>query len=55
MIEIVGIGGSPREVNEGLLKQCASIENGRLLYRFIGDQEGGADELVKHFTEIALS
>jgi Mg-chelatase subunit ChlD len=55
VIEIVGMGGSPSDVNEGLLKQCASIENGRLLYRFIGDQGGGADRLVKYFTEIALS
>ncbi len=54
VIEIVGIGGSPREVNEGLLKQCASIENGLLLYRFIGDKGGGTDELVNHFTGIAL-
>ncbi|MCA9449830.1 MAG: VWA domain-containing protein, partial [Candidatus Omnitrophica bacterium] len=37
VIEIVGIGGSPDEVNEPVLKRCASVENGKLLYRFIGD------------------
>lgn len=55
VIEIVGIGGSPVAVNESMLKQCASIENGRLLYRFIGDKDGGTEALVEHFTEIALS
>jgi hypothetical protein len=54
VIEIVGIGGSPAAVNEPMLKQCASIENGCLLYRFIGDQGGGTEALVEHFTGIAL-
>lgn len=54
VIEVVGIGGSPSEVNEAMLKQCASVENGRLLYRFIGDQ-GGTEALVQHFKGIALT
>jgi Mg-chelatase subunit ChlD len=52
IIEIIGIGGSPAEVNEKLLKRCASVENGKLLYRFIGD--GNSEALVEHFGRLAL-
>lgn len=52
VIEIVGIGGAPSDVNELLLKECASVENGILLYRFIGD--GDSQGLVEHFGRIAL-
>jgi len=40
----------PTEVNEALLKETASVLDGRILYRFITD----ADELVEYFrTEVA--
>lgn len=49
-IEIVGIGGEPTDVNEKVLRQCASVEDGKVLYRFIGDERG----LVEHFFAIAI-
>ncbi|MCA9442995.1 MAG: VWA domain-containing protein [Candidatus Omnitrophica bacterium] len=52
VIDITGIGGAPEEVNESLLKRCASIEDGRLLYRFIGD--GDSNALAKHFGRLAI-
>ena len=52
VIEIVGIGGTPRDVNERLLKRCASRRNGEILYRFIGD--GDSEQLVQHFGRLAL-
>jgi Mg-chelatase subunit ChlD len=52
VIEIVGIARTPADVNEPVLKQCASWQNGRLLYRFIGD--GDSEALISHFGGLAL-
>lgn len=40
VIETVGIGGSPADVDEGLLKAMASLDEvGKPRYRFIGDRQ----------------
>ncbi len=50
VLETVGIGGSPADVDEKLLKAIASAHpDGRKRYRWIGDQE----ELVAHFEKLA--
>jgi len=50
IIECVGIGGSPGDVDESLLKQIASSQpDGRKRYRWIGQK----DQLVKHFHKLA--
>lgn len=50
VLEIVGIGGSPADVNETLLKDLASsYADGRKRYRWIGDPE----ELERHFDNLA--
>ncbi len=49
-LETVGIGGSPADVDEELLKEIASARpDGSKRYRWIGDGE----ELVKHFECLA--
>lgn len=49
IIDVIGIGGSPLEVNEPCLKRVASVVNGELRYRFIGDKK----VLCEHFRQIA--
>jgi len=40
VIETVGIGGSPADVDEDLLKAMASLDpHGQPRYRFIGDRQ----------------
>lgn len=49
-IDCVGIGGSPHNVDEALLKKIASTHpNGSPRYRWIGDKE----QLVEHFEQLA--
>ena len=49
-IDIIGIGGSPSDVNEKDLKEMASVVNGELRYWFIKS----AGELVKKFEDLAI-
>ncbi len=50
IIESVGIGGSPRDVDETLLKRISSAyPDGTKRYRWIGDKE----QLVQHFHNLA--
>lgn len=49
-LDIIGIGGSPAEVNEQDLKRMASVKNGQLRYWFIES----ADALVERFGALAL-
>ena len=49
-LDIIGIGGSPAEVNEADLKRMASVVNGQLRYWFIES----ADALVERFEALAL-
>jgi len=49
VIDVVGIGAHPRDVNEGLLKQVASVVEGELHYRFVRDQQ----TLLAHYTQLA--
>ena len=49
VIDTIGIGHSPSDVNEQLLKQMASIVQGEVRYRFIKDHES----LNKHVTQLA--
>ena len=49
-ISTIGIGGSPEEVDERLLKQIASTENGQPRYWFIDN----ADELQRRFQKLAM-
>ena len=49
VIFTIGIGGSPDDVNEDLLKRIASVIDGKPAYRFIGD----ADSMVKHYRQLA--
>ncbi len=50
VIECVGIGGSPCDVDEPLLRRIASTyPNGRKRYRWIGQKE----QLIKHFHNLA--
>jgi Mg-chelatase subunit ChlD len=49
-LDIVGIGGSPEDVNERQLKEMASIHEGQLRYWFIRD----TDTLVQRFEAFAL-
>ncbi len=45
----IGIGDSPRNVNEKLLRRVASVIEGENRYRFIKD----SDDLVNHYTQLA--
>ena len=49
-LDIIGIGGSPSEVNEKDLKAMASVVNGELRYWFIES----VGELVRKFEALAL-
>jgi len=49
-LDIIGIGGSPSEVNEKDLKRMASVVNGELRYWFIKS----VGELVQRFETLAL-
>ena len=49
-IEIIGIGGSPSDVNEPDLKRMASVINGEMRYWFIKS----VPDLVKKFEALAL-
>ena len=50
VIDCIGIGGSPKAVNETLLKKIASVDaNGRIRYRFIGNQR----QLVAEYQSLA--
>lgn len=49
VIDVIGIGPEPGEVNESLLKEIASTLNGRPQYRFIKDHR----TLVQHHTQLA--
>ena len=49
-LDIIGIGGSPSQVNEADLKQMASILDGQLRYWFIRDKT----TLVRKFEALAL-
>ncbi len=52
-LECVGIGGSPGDVDEDLLRSIASENpDGSKRYRWIGQQEG-REGLVRHFEKIA--
>ena len=49
IIDVIGIGGSPRAVNEASLRKVASVIEGDCRYRFIGDRSS----LIDYFREIA--
>jgi hypothetical protein len=50
VVDCIGIGGRPSDVNEGLMRDIASVdENGRPRYRFIADR----DALILEFREMA--
>jgi Mg-chelatase subunit ChlD len=50
IVETIGVGNDPSEVDEAVLKATATVLNGKVLYRFIRD----ADEMATYFrTEIA--
>lgn len=50
ILECVGIGGRPSDVDTRLMKAIASERpDGTKRYRWIGERE----ELVKHFTDLA--
>jgi uncharacterized protein YegL len=50
VIDVVGIGGSPDEVNEALLRQVATTDpDGRSHYRFIEDPQ----VLSQHYAQLA--
>lgn len=49
VIDVIGIGETPDDVNEKLLKQVASVIQGELRYRFIKDHQ----TLVAHYTLLA--
>lgn len=50
VLECVGIGGSPADVDEDLLRSIASSHpDGTKRYRWIGDEE----QLVRHFHQLA--
>ena len=50
VVECIGIGGTPRDVDEELLKYIASpYPDGTKRYRWIGDKE----RLVQHFHNLA--
>ena len=49
-IDVIGIGGSPADVNEAQLKQVASVVDGKLRYWFIRD----VGSLQRRFEALAL-
>lgn len=50
IIETIGVGNDPSDVDESILKKTASVVGGQVLYRFLTD----ADRIVQYFrTDIA--
>lgn len=49
VIDVIGIGRSPRSVNEKVLKRLASIVEGEQRYRFVKDSA----TLIAHYTGLA--
>lgn len=49
IIDVVGIGDRPANVEEKLLKKVASVVAGELRYRFIKDHQS----LIAHYTQLA--
>lgn len=49
VIDVIGVGASPRYVDEKLLRNVASVIGGENRYRFIKDQQ----TLVAHYTQLA--
>jgi hypothetical protein len=49
VIDVIGVGDSPSNVNEPLLKKVASFIDGELHYRFIKDHQS----LIAHYTQLA--
>jgi Mg-chelatase subunit ChlD len=49
VIDVIGVGETPGEVDEKLLRRVASVVQGELRYRFIKDQR----TLVEHYTQLA--
>jgi len=49
VLDVIGVGDHPSNVDEKLLKKVASIIEGENRYRFIKDQQ----TLVAHYTELA--
>ena len=50
ILETIGVGRHPSEVDESTLRGIASVLDGKVLYRFLSD----ADDLMRYFrTEIA--
>ena len=47
IIDVVGIGGTPNDVNEELLKKIASVIDGKVRYKFIKDSAS----LVKYYKD----
>ncbi len=43
IIETVGVGNDPSEVDEDVMKKVASVLDGRILYRFLTDPQALAD------------
>lgn len=49
VIDVIGVGDTPSEVDEKLLRKVASVIQGETRYRFIKDQQ----TLVAHYTQLA--
>ena len=49
-LDIIGIGGTPEEVNESELRDLASVVNGSVRYWFIRS----ADELLMRFESLTV-
>ena len=49
VLDVVGVGDKPSNVNEALLRKVASVIDGQLRYRFIKDQQ----TLLAHYTQLA--
>ena len=49
VIDVIGVGASPSDVDEKLLRQVASVVEGELRFRFLADQR----TLLIHYTQIA--
>ena len=49
VIDVIGVGDKPSNVDEKLLRKVASVIEGELRYRFIKDQQ----TLVAHYTQLA--
>ena len=49
VIDVIGVGKSPSDVNEPLLKKMTSYIQGELHYRFIKDHQS----LIAHYTQLA--